>query len=112
MKSLWVYFWYVKIPQRGYMEHGLEYITFYVLKKLHKAPVAICSNPPLVRDKPLGAHAFVGLAYWVLLNYSIVNMNWISVSRYGIGQIILREQNKMKDSAHVTVQWTPLNLRY
>ena len=26
-----------------YMEHGLEYVMFYVQK--HIAPVAICSNP-------------------------------------------------------------------
>ena len=32
MKSLGVYYWYVKIPQCGYMEHGLEYIMFYVKK--------------------------------------------------------------------------------
>ena len=29
-------------------------------------PPAICSNPPLVRDKPLGAPAFVRFAYSVL----------------------------------------------
>ena len=29
MKSLWVYYWYVKMPRCGCME-GLEYITFYV----------------------------------------------------------------------------------
>ena len=28
MKSLQVCYWYVKIPQSGYMEHGSEYITF------------------------------------------------------------------------------------
>ena len=61
---LGVYFWYVKIPQCGYMSHGLEYmyVTFYVQK--HIAPPGICSNPPLVRDKPLGVPAFIRLAYW------------------------------------------------
>ena len=30
MKSLGVYYWYVKMPPCGCVEHGLEYITFYV----------------------------------------------------------------------------------
>ena len=33
MKSLAVCYWYVKLPLCGYMERGLEYITFYVKKK-------------------------------------------------------------------------------
>ena len=55
------------------MEHGFKYITFYVKKKQptkqtnkknpHKAPLAICYNIPLVRDKPLGALAFMRLVY-------------------------------------------------
>ena len=32
-KSTGTYYWYVKIPQRGYMERGLKYIAFYV--KIH-----------------------------------------------------------------------------
>ena len=39
------------------MEHGLEYITFYVKK--HMAYLAVCSGPLPVRDQPLGAPAFV-----------------------------------------------------
>ena len=46
------------------MEHGLEYIMFYVQKHIRIAPLAICSNPPLVHDKPLGANAFVRLPYY------------------------------------------------
>ena len=38
------------------MEHGLEYITFYVKK--HMAYLADCSGPLPVRDQPLGAPAF------------------------------------------------------
>ena len=34
LKSLGVYYWCVKIPQRGYTEHGLEYIMFYVQKHI------------------------------------------------------------------------------
>ena len=30
MKSFGVYYWYVTMPQYGYMNHGLEYTTFYV----------------------------------------------------------------------------------
>ena len=43
------------------MEHGLEYIAFYVQKYI--ALVAIRSNPQVDRDKPLGAPAFMRLAY-------------------------------------------------
>ena len=46
------------------MEYGLEYITFYVQK--HVAHVAICFNPPLVRENSLGATAFVRLTHWVI----------------------------------------------
>ena len=63
MKIFGVCYWYVKIPQCVYVEHGLVYITFYVQK--HMAPMAVCSGPSLVRDTPLGAPAFVRLAYWL-----------------------------------------------
>ena len=42
------------------MEHGLE--SRYMLKNI--ASLAICSNPPLGRDKSLGAPKFATLAYW------------------------------------------------
>ena len=64
MDSLGVYYCCVKIPQCGYMEHGLTSITFYVQK--HIPPLVMCYNPPLVRDKPLGAPAFVNLVHWTL----------------------------------------------
>ena len=44
------------------MEHGFKYITVYGQK--HIAPLAMFNNPPLVRDKPLGAPAFVKLVYY------------------------------------------------
>ena len=34
MKSLGVYYWYVKMERRGCVELGLEYITFYVKKHI------------------------------------------------------------------------------
>ena len=43
------------------MEHGLKLIAFYVQK--HKAVLAMCHNPSLVRDKPLGAPASVKLVF-------------------------------------------------
>ena len=46
----YVYYWCVKIPQSGYMEDGLK--LRFMLK--NKASLAMCYNPPLVRDKPLG----------------------------------------------------------
>ena len=57
------YCWYVKIPQYGYMEHGLKDIAFYVQK--HIALQGVCYNFPLVHDKPLGAPAFGRLVYYI-----------------------------------------------
>ena len=80
MKSLELYYWYINLPQCGYVEHGLKYITFYVQK--HIAPLAICCNLPLVRDKPLGASAFVGPVYTnrggVITHYNDVIMGAIA----------------------------------
>ena len=42
------------------MGRGLR-IAFYVQK--HIAALAMCHNPPLVRDKPLGAPASVKLVF-------------------------------------------------
>ena len=44
-KSLGVCYWCVKIPQCGYMEHGLK-LTFYVQK--HVVALDKCHNPALV----------------------------------------------------------------
>ena len=46
---------------RVHMEHGSKHITFYVQK--HIASLAMCYNPPLVRDKSIGAPVFVKLVY-------------------------------------------------
>ena len=34
MKFLGVYYWYVKMPRCGCVEHGLEYFSFYVQKHI------------------------------------------------------------------------------
>ena len=68
MKSLGVYYWYIKIPQGGNVEHWLEYITCYVQK--HIAHLAMCSNPQLVRDNLLGARAIVRVAYYAICRRS------------------------------------------
>ena len=47
------------------MEHELEYIALYVQK--HTAHLAIYYNLPLIRDKPLGAAAFVRRIYWEII---------------------------------------------
>ena len=44
MKSLGIYYRYVKMPLCGYKEHGLEYFSFYVQK--HIAHLAACSGTP------------------------------------------------------------------
>ena len=63
-KAIGTYCWYVKIPQREYMEHGLKDMAFYV--KSHIAKRTGCYNYTLVRDKPLRAPAFVKLVYCCL----------------------------------------------
>ena len=55
------YYWYIKIPQWRYMDHGLKDIAFYVKKQI--APRAVCYNYPLVYDKPLGTPAYVRVVY-------------------------------------------------
>ena len=56
------YFWYVKIPQCGWMEHGLKDIVFYAQNHITLCTVVITSL--LVRDKPLGVPASVKRVYW------------------------------------------------
>ena len=77
MKSLVVGYWYVKI-QCEYMEHILEHITFYVKKSI--APFVVCSDSPLVHNKPLGAPTFVSLAYLFYKNihrYMLMDLYWL-----------------------------------
>ena len=66
MKSLGVYYWYVKKPRCRYVEYGLEHFSYYVQK--HIAHLAACYGPPLFRDGPLGASAFVKLTYCSQVN--------------------------------------------
>ena len=61
-KSMGAYFWYVKIPQCGWMEHGLKDIVFFVQNHITLCTVVITSL--LVRDKPLGVPASVKRVYW------------------------------------------------
>ena len=50
-----------KHPVRVYGASRLKHVTFYV----HIASLAMCYSPPLVRDKLLGASAFVKLVYYI-----------------------------------------------
>ena len=81
MKSLGVCYWCVKIPHRGYMEHVFKHITFYDHK--HIAALAMCHNPGLVRDKPLGVPTSVKLVYWdwsrSVRCYSATTPSWLVV---------------------------------
>ena len=56
-----IYDLHVKIPQCQYIKHGLKYIAFYVKKQI--APLAVCYNFSLARDKPQGVPAFVRLVF-------------------------------------------------
>ena len=78
-KLLAVCYGCVRITQSGYMEHGLTLISFYVQK--HIAALAMCDNPELVRDKPLGAPASVKLLLAILghqeLELNLKTSGWI-----------------------------------
>ena len=76
-KSFGICYWYVKIPQCGYMENGLKHITFYVQK--HIAALARCYTPGLVCDTPLKAPASVKLVYY-LSRSEIKCCTWYTVS--------------------------------
>ena len=51
MKSLGVYYWSVKMPWCGCVEHGLEYIMFYV--KQGKSEGFESCDRPIVRKRPI-----------------------------------------------------------
>ena len=79
-KSFGVYYWYVKIPQCGYMENGLKDVAFYVQK--HIAPWTICYNAPLVCDMPLWVPAFLKLVYYGSVNSLLPRTAcWVKVKR-------------------------------
>ena len=88
MKSLGVYYWYVKMPQCGCVEHGLEYITFYVEK--HIEYKAACSGPLLVRNGPLEASAFVKLAQLVVTLWWVRTAVWSSDVQHFVSWVKLR----------------------
>ena len=67
-----------------YIDLGLENITFYVEK--HRAATAICSNPPLVRDKS---------AFWDILYISHYERApavwWLGARAFARGQAVIRQ---------------------
>ena len=67
-KSLGVCYWHVKLTQRGYMEHGLAYITFYVQK--HMTLLGVCCGLPLVSDNP-------HLWGWLIMRQSRMADQWL-----------------------------------
>ena len=56
------------------MEHGLEYIVFYLQK--HIAPLVVYTNPTVVHDKPSGAPVFVKIVY-------CGDVSWVDVDSDG-----------------------------
>ena len=64
------------------MEHGLEYITFYVKK--HITPQAISSTSPIGREKPLGTPACeTPLLEWG--RTGVAGARWIRGGEVGVG---------------------------
>ena len=80
MKSFGVYYWYVKIPPRGFVDHGFKYITFYVQK--HIAHLVACSRPPAgSRLAAMGVRiceTFVNHRYGILLLQLTLWYTWYS----------------------------------
>ena len=70
-ESLGVRYRRVKIPQCGYMEHGLIVIAFYVQK--HITPCAVAITSSLVCDKLLEAPASVKRVYLWWVNIGLGN---------------------------------------
>ena len=103
MKSLGVCYWYVKMTQCRYVEHGLEYITFYVKKQ---TPLAVCSGPPLVRHKTLGAPTFVIFAYWgPLAMLTLTHWGW--VTHICVGNItIIASDHGLSPGRRQAIIWT------
>ena len=94
----------------GYMEHGLKYITFYVQKYI--TFLALCYNPPLVCDKPVGKPSSVKLIYWALRNKLGWTLNQIRFIQENAGRN-LRLQNFRNFvqawSHNMLTQWGPIN---
>ena len=88
-KPLGAFYRCVKIPQYGYLGHGLKHITHYAQK--HLAGVGMCHNPALVRERPLGAPAYVkwnwsiNCKFWyhntitILLHAKYYLVQWMSI---------------------------------
>ena len=112
-KSLGVHYWCVKIPQCGYMEHGLKYITFYVqwtYNTLHS-----CHNFPAgLRQAARGARicetsllycivSFKNPIEWV--NYGIYRCNMIL--KLGLNHFVSlsRHVNLDEDGTHHIGIW-------
>ena len=54
MKSLGVHYGYIKMPWYGCMEHGLEYLSFYV-QKTYSTLGGLFWNPAVSRRAARGA---------------------------------------------------------
>ena len=90
-KCLGVCYRYAKIPRCGYVEHGLNDITFYVEK--HIAPRTICYNHPLVPDKPLRAPAFARLLYHSWFNSHSTTLHKIRILYYHIVSVLISQSH-------------------
>ena len=95
LRQIWLYeiigvcYWCVKIPQCGYMEHGLKHFTFYVKKYI--ATLAMCYNSSLVRNKPLGAPAFVKLVCYLPLGLCMETVKQCKARKGHCSQVITQQ---------------------
>ena len=74
------------------MEHGLEYIAFYVQKYIaHLGP---CSDSPMVCDGTIGAPAFVKLAYYQKMIKSNITVPIFRMWSDGISSVAATNHNQ------------------
>ena len=52
MKSLGICYWYVKMPQCGYVEHGSEYFSIDVQKHIAHLELPVLDSPTPTHPHP------------------------------------------------------------
>ena len=103
---LGVHFWYVKILQCGYMEHGLKDVAFHVQK--HIALWAICYNPPAnLQHATRGTHIcgtrccnYFSMPWSQLTHWGQVMHTWVSKLT------IIGSDNGLALARHQAIIWT------
>ena len=84
------YYWYVEIPQLGYMGHGLKYIAFYV-KKTYNTSHSLSQLPTGSREAARGACIY---ETGVLLNHILSLLTRLYLKLGMVGQLHSIQDNE------------------